>query len=145
MLLLVNSTNHLREMIPICHNVFKKIKTDFLTHSVSPITKQDTLQDRKTTNQYIYHEHRCKIPNKILENCIQQYIKSITHHNQEGFISFDLYPISPLFSSPTPDSPSLKFSDIITTAYPLTHTTFSLFYDPLYSHFLPFPSLTFMV
>lgn len=63
MLLLVNSTNHLREMIPICHNVFKKIKTDFLTHSVSPITKQDkdiTRQKKLQTN--IYHEHRCKNP-----------------------------------------------------------------------------------
>ena len=27
-----------------------------------------------------------KVLNKILTNCIQQYIKKITHHNQLGFI-----------------------------------------------------------
>ena len=29
-------------------------------------------------------EHRCKIPNKILENQIQQHIKRIIHHDQVG-------------------------------------------------------------
>ena len=81
------------ELTPILHRLFEKIQTDgrlpnsFYEASIILIpkpdkdtTKKENLRPISLMNIY------AKILNKVLANCIQQYIKKITNHDQVGFI-----------------------------------------------------------
>ena len=75
-----------REELPIVlHRLYQKIQEEgrlpnsFYEASIILIPKPD----KDTTEKENY---RPKILNRILANHIQQYIKKIIHHDQEGFI-----------------------------------------------------------
>ena len=54
-------------------------------HPLIPKPDKDNTQKRKLQAN-ITDEHRCKNPQKVLANRIQQHIKQLIHHDQVGFI-----------------------------------------------------------
>ena len=79
------------ELTPILHRLFQKIQKDgrlpnsFYEASIILIPKPDKDTTKKENVRPISLMN-AKIPNKILTNRIQQYIKKIIHHDQVGFI-----------------------------------------------------------
>ena len=79
--------------MPILLKLFQKIaEEETLPNSVyeatitlTPKSDKDNIKKRKLQAN-ITDEHRCKNLNKILANRIQQHIKKLIHHDQDGFI-----------------------------------------------------------
>ena len=76
------------KLTPILHRVFQKIQEDgrlpnsFYEANIIPIPKPDKdirKKDNFTPTSLMNID--AKILNKILENCIQQYVKKIIHHD----------------------------------------------------------------
>ena len=81
------------ELTPILHRLFEKIQTDgrlpnsFYEASIILIPKPDKDTTKKQNFRPILLMNiDANILNKILTNCIQQYIKKIIHHGYVGFI-----------------------------------------------------------
>ena len=82
-----------KELTPNLHILFEKIQTDgrlpnsFYEASIILTPKPDEDTTKKENFRPIYLMNTdAKILNKILANCIQQYIKKIIHHDQVEFI-----------------------------------------------------------
>ena len=81
------------DITPILHRLFEKIQTDeSLPESIHeasiilmPKPDKDTMK-KENFRPISLVNIDAKILNKILANCIQQYIKKIIHHDQVGFI-----------------------------------------------------------
>ena len=76
-----------KELTPILHRLFEKIQTDgrlpnsFYEASIILMPKPDKNTTKKENFRAISLMNiDAKILNKILANCIQQYIKKIIHH-----------------------------------------------------------------
>ena len=83
----------MEELTPILHRLFEKIQTDgrlphsFYEASIILIPKPDKDTTKKENFRPISLMNiDAKILNKILANCIQQYVRNTIHHNQVGFI-----------------------------------------------------------
>ena len=81
------------ELTPILHRLFQKIQEDgrlpnsFYEASIILIPKPDKdITKKETFRPILLVNIDTKILNKILANCIQQYIKKIIHHDHVGFI-----------------------------------------------------------
>ena len=80
------------ELMPILLKLFQKIAEEgTLPNSFYKATIIDSKpRQRQHTKRKLLakttDEHRCKNPQKILANRIQQYIKKFKHHDQAGFI-----------------------------------------------------------
>ena len=81
------------ELTPILHRLFKNFQNDgrhpncFYEASIILIPKPDKDTKKKENFRPISLMNiDANILNKILGNCIQQYIKKIIHHDQVGFI-----------------------------------------------------------
>ena len=77
------------ELTPILLKLFQKIEDErtflnpFYKATITLISKLDKDNTKKGN---ITDEYRCKNPQKILSNRIQQNIKKLIHHDQVGFI-----------------------------------------------------------
>ena len=89
--------NFREELTPILFKLYQiiveegKLPNSFYESTITLIPKPS--KDATKKEKYKPNEHRCKmmnigakILNKILANRIQQHIKKIIHHDQEGFI-----------------------------------------------------------
>ena len=81
------------ELTPILHRLLEKIQTDgrlpnsFYEARIILILNPDKETTKKENFRPISLMYiDAKILNKILANCIQQYIQKIIHHDQVGFI-----------------------------------------------------------
>ena len=81
------------ELTPVLHRLFEKIQTDgrlpipFYEASIILIPKpHKDITKKENFRPILLMNIDAKILNKILELCIQQYVKKIIHHDQVGFI-----------------------------------------------------------
>ena len=74
------------ELTPILHRLFEKIQTDgrlpnsCYEASIILIPKPDDTKKKENFRPILLMNIDAKFLNKLLENCIQQYIKNIIHH-----------------------------------------------------------------
>ena len=80
-----NSIKHLEKLTLILHDLFQKMKVEYLhfMQLVIPWYQSQIKSAKKNTLKVI----DTQILNKILENRIQQHIKGIMHYDQMEFIS----------------------------------------------------------